>query len=304
MEGKKIGKRCPSISVRAGGVKAAFTLVELLVVISIISVLMAILMPAVNGVRRQAAALTGMRNQREVASAVNLFAADSDDLYPPSVATIGVEDDWRWYDPTVLTGKRKRSPQIHRSMSAYLRTYIPDARAVFCPSAPKQYKYLQESWDAGDDWDNPDNDMPSDPVDGTYCFFWNYIGYLGGPRELFRGPRSPASGGRHSQLLVSDYFGYGHWRTPDAFASCERLPGGDLLEEQWLESAWWTAPGDPNTARPQVKLRAAYTDGHVETYYPNDVSALRVSMTPEGTPPYPDGGASRGIFYIPRNAVR
>ncbi len=317
MEGKKIGKRCSSISVRAGGVqgrqtrwfafgnpKGAFTLVELLVVISIISVLMAILMPTLSGVRRQAAALTGMKNQREVASAVNLFATDNDELYPPSVATIGVESDWRWYDPTVLIGKKKRTPLIHRSMSAYLHTYIPDARAVFCPAAPQQYKYLQESWDAGDNWDNPDTELPSDPVDGTYCFFWNYIGYLGGPRELFKGPRGPASGGLHSQLLVTDYFGYGHWRTPDAFASCEKLPGGDVLAEQWLESAWWTASGDPNTARPQVKLRAAYIDGHVETYYPNDVSAMRVSMTPQGTPPYPDGGGSRGIFYIPRNAIR
>jgi prepilin-type N-terminal cleavage/methylation domain-containing protein len=317
VEGKKIGKGCLSISVRADGVKdlrpqcgagespeRAFTLVELLVVISIISVLMAILVPALNGVRRQVAALMGMKNQREVVSAVNLFAADHDDLYPQSVATVGFDDDWHWYDPTVLIGKRKRSPQVHRSMSAYLHDYIPDARTVFCPSAPQQYKYLQESWDAGDNWDNPDTDLPADPVDGTYCFFWNYIGFLGGPRELFRGPRGPASGGRHSQLLVADYFGYGHWRTPDSFASCERLPGGDILEEQWLESAWWKASGDPNEGMPQVKLRAAFSDGHVESFYPNDVSALRVSMTPEGTPAYPDGAGSRGIFYIPRSAVR
>ena len=52
-----------------GSRRRAFTLVELLVVISIISVLMGILMPALSGVRRQATALTGMRNQREVAMA-------------------------------------------------------------------------------------------------------------------------------------------------------------------------------------------------------------------------------------------
>lgn len=289
---------------RRGRPRRAFTLIELLVVISIVSVLMAILMPALSTVRRQAAALAGMRNQREVANAANLFASDNDDLYPQSVATVGIDSSWTWYDPTVLTGKKKRSPQIHRSMSAYLHDYLPDARTVFCPSAPQQYKYLQASWDARDAWDNPDTDMPTDPVDGTYCFYWNYIGYLGGPRQLFKGPSGPAAGGRQSQLLVSDYFGYGHWRTPGSFASCEKLPGGSILEEQWLVSAWWTSVGDPNTAMPQVKLRAAYTDGHVETYYPNEVSALRVSMTSEGTPPWPDDGASRGIFYIPRNAVR
>jgi type II secretory pathway pseudopilin PulG len=278
--------------------------VELLVVISIISVLLGILAPALSGVRRQAAGLMGMRNQRETATAVNLFATDHDERYPQSVATVGLESNWSWYDPVVLTGKQKRSPQVHRSMSAYLHDYITDARTVFCPSAPRQYKYLQESWNAGDNWDNPDTDMPLDPVDGTYCFFWNYLGFIGGPRQVFKGPTGPASGGLRSQLLVTDYFGYGHWRTPDSFASCEKLPGGDILEEQWLESAWWKAPGDPNEGKPQVKLRAAYTDGHVETYYPTDTSALRVSMTPEGVPPLPDGGASRGIFYIPRNAVR
>ena len=264
---------------------------------------MGILLPALNGVKRQAAALTGMRNQREVATSVNLFAADNGDLYPPSVATLGVQSDWHWYDPTVLIGKEKRSPQMHRAMSAYLHPYISDAKTVFCPSAPKQYQYLQESWDAGDAWDNPDNELHLDPVDGTYCFFWNYIGYLGGPRPLFQGPRGPASGGLTSQLLITDYFGYGHWRTPGSFASCEKLPGGDILPEQWLESAWWRATGDPD-ATPQVKLRAAYTDGHVQTYYPNEVSALRVSMRPDGVPPFPDGSGSRGIFFIPRNAVR
>jgi type II secretory pathway pseudopilin PulG len=244
----------------------------LLVVISIVSVLMGILLPALSGVRRQATALTGMKNQREVATAVNLFAADNDDLYPPSVATVGMPSDWSWSDPTVLIGKEKRSPQIHRSMSAYLHSYIADARTVFCPAAPKQYTHLQQCWDAGDGWDNPDNELPLDPADGTYCFFWNYTGYLGGPRELFKGPRGPAS--------------------------------GDILEETWLASAWWEAGGAPDRAMPQVKLRAAYTDGHVQTYYPNEVSAMRVSMSPEGVPPYPDGGASRGIFYIPREAVR
>ena len=203
------------------------------------------------------------------------------------MATVGYGSDWSWYDPAVLTGKEKRSPQLHRSMSAYLHAYLPDARTVFCPSAPQQYKYLQESWDAGDNWDNPDNDLPSDPVNGTYCFFWNYVGYLGGPRELFQGPSGPASGGRHSQLLVSDYFGYGHWRTPDSFASCEKLPGGDILEEQWLVSAWWKAAGDPNEGMPQVKLRAAYTDGHVETYYPNETSATARLHGAGRRPPLP-----------------
>lgn len=281
----------------------AFTLVELLVVISIVSVLMAILVPALSGVRRQAIALTSMRNQREVGNAVNFYAQDHDDRYPPSVATVGFDDRWNWSEPTKLTGNRKRSPQIHRSMSAYLREYIPDAATLSCPSAPRQYAYLQEAWDAADDWDNPDTPVASDPVWGTYCFFWNYLGFLSENR-LFRGPSGPASGGYQSQLLLTDYFGYGNWRSPDTYTSCERLPGSDIFGEQFLVPALWTADGDPNTFMPPVKLRAAYTDGHVESFTPDEAVPMRVSLTPEGKPPYPDGGASPGLFYLPRNAIR
>jgi hypothetical protein len=54
---------------------------------------------------------------------------------------------------------------------------------------------------------------------------------------------------------------------------------------------------------PKVKLRAAYVDGHVETYTPAESVPMRVPLAPEGAPPYPDGAGSRGIFYIPQSAV-
>lgn len=292
-----------SVDLCAQGRRTAFTLVELLVVISIISMLMAILVPALHGVKRQARTLMGMKNQRDIASGVNLFAADNDDRYPDSVATVGFDDRWSWYDPTVITGKRQRTPQVHRSMSAYLRDYVPDGKTMFCPNGPQPYKYAEECWEAGDNWDNPDTPVVSDPVDGTYCFYWSYIGYLGHPRKLFVGPRGPAAGGLQSRLLVTDYFGYGHWQTPNAFASCEKLPGGFALEETWLSASWWSAEGDPNSSMPKVKLRAAYTDGHVSTYTPDDAVPMRVPQTPEGVPPYPDGAGSRGIFYIPQDAT-
>jgi prepilin-type N-terminal cleavage/methylation domain-containing protein len=281
----------------------AFTLVELLVVIAIISTLMAILVPALNGVRRQANALLGMRNQREAANAVTLFAMDNRDLYPPSVATVGFDDTWNWSEPTQMTGVKKRTPQIHRSMSAYLGSYITDAKTVSCPAVPQKYKYLQESWDAGDDWDNPDTPVPSDPVAGTYCFYWNYLGYVGGARTVFRGPRGPDSGGTHSQLLISDYLGYGNWRSPENFVSCEKFPGAEIDGERYLEPALWLSDGDPNVAKPAIKLKAAYTDGHVETYSPADTMPMRISRGPDGIPPWPDGGASKGVFYIPRKAA-
>ena len=54
---------------------------------------------------------------------------------------------------------------------------------------------------------------------------------------------------------------------------------------------------------PEIKLRAAYTDGHVETWSASDAVPMRVSKGPEGVPPY-DDALGRGIFFLPENAVR
>jgi prepilin-type N-terminal cleavage/methylation domain-containing protein len=58
--------------------KKAFTLIELLVVISIIALLIAILMPALNRAREQAKAVQCMSNIRQMATAMALYAEDHD----------------------------------------------------------------------------------------------------------------------------------------------------------------------------------------------------------------------------------
>ena len=185
---------------------AGFTLIELLVVLGIISMLMGILLPVLGKAKRQARLVLGMSNQRQIVEGVNLFAVDNDDRYPESVATVGFGAVWNWSDPRKLVGNTTRTTGLHRSMSAYLRNYIEDADIMFCPNAPRRYKYLQESWDAGDDWDNPENSFPLDPVTGAYCFWWNYVGLLSGRRVCFRGPWGPGArqiaGERLSRLFV------------------------------------------------------------------------------------------------------
>jgi len=56
------------------------TLIELLVVIAIIAVLMAILMPAMSYVRKQARAGACQSNLRQMALAMNLYTIDYEDL--------------------------------------------------------------------------------------------------------------------------------------------------------------------------------------------------------------------------------
>ena len=283
--------------------RCCFTLVELLVVISIISVLTGILLPVVGKARQQARRVLGMDNQRQIVGLLNCFELDFDGNYPESVATIGVlGKNWGWQEPTVLTGYKKRSPQIHRAMSEYFGEYIKDAKTMFCPSAPMRYKYLQESWDAGDEWDNPETAPRQDPVIGTYCFYWNYIGILEEQSSLFRGPRNSFAGRGESKLLISDYFGYGHWRSPGAYSSCENFNGASVTAETWVASAYWSGV-KAEVGLPRIKLNAGYTDGHVESYSASEVVPMKVSLTSDGSRPYPDG-MGPGIFYIPENGLR
>jgi len=292
---------CGKKSVRKAERRGGFTLIEVLVVISIISILMGILLPVLGRARRQARNIIGMSNQREIINALNSFAFDNDEKYPESVATIGVLDiHWHWHEPIKMTGNESLSPQRHRAMSEYLKGYIKEAKIMYCPNAPRKYKYLQEAWEAGDEWNNPDTAPMRDPVSGTYCFWWNYIGWLGEDEPLFRGPTGPVTGRGASKLLVTCYFGYGHWRSPESFGSCQRFKGARVTPETYVSSAYWSQRRDANGGKPDVKLTAGYTDGHVETFNSLETVELRVSKTADGSVPYPDGIGS-GIFYVPKN---
>jgi len=288
--------------------RKGFTLVELLVVISILSVLMGILLPVLAKARRQARNVLCIVNQRHIVNAVSLYAANNDGSYPSSVATITFGSSWHWQEPTMMTACKSRPSQTYRSMSEYLRSYIKEASTLFCPNAPMKYKHLQEVWEAGDDWDNPETSFPSDPVFGTYCFYWNYVGFLGDQEATFRGPRNSFGEPGQSSLLVSDYFGYDHHRSPKAYGSCERFMDAGVTLGTEVSSAYWSLfASDSNITLDMVtiKLHASYTDGHVQSFTSSEVVPMKVSITPDGSVPYPSGvGLGPGDFYLPRNGLR
>ena len=205
----------------------------------------------------------------------------------------------------MMTTCKKRSPRLHRAMSEYLREYIEDAGIMFCPSAPQKYQYFQEAWDAGDLWDHPETPLRNDSLTGTYAFYWNYVGFLGGRRQIFTGPRHLARGRRQSKLLVSDYFGYGQRWSRKSFGSCEMFKRADVTEGTWASAAYWSrtkANAKVGLDTLTITLHAGYTDGHVETYQPSEVVPMWVSIASDGSDPYP-AWMGPGIFYLPDNAL-
>jgi hypothetical protein len=53
-----------------------------------------------------------------------------------------------------------------------------------------------------------------------------------------------------------------------------------------------------------MNLHAGFTDGHVESFKSSEVVPMKVSITPNGSVPYPSGvGLGPGDFYLPEIAL-
>jgi len=67
---------------------AAFTLIELLIVITIIAILAAMLFPVFSRARSQARKVACSSNERQLAMALNSYATDWDEVFPPAEGRI------------------------------------------------------------------------------------------------------------------------------------------------------------------------------------------------------------------------
>jgi len=283
------------------------TLIELLVVVGVVTLLAGVLLPALGQARRAARSLVSAHRQRQIVLAVSLYAGDHGGWYPESVATAAMlGHTWRWEEPRMLKACQPRGSGYGSSLAGYLGCYLPRAVTLSCPSSPRPYPHRQAAWRAGDRWDNPDTGFTDDSVVGDFCLFWNYVGYLTDQRRPFHGPRTDAGRPGESRLLISDYFGFNHWRSPNAFGSCERLPHAEVTPETHEAPPYWFRPvaGPPDRTAGQVKLQAGFVDGHVEAYRPGAAAVLEVADALDGTTPALSGfGLGAGQFYLPQNAL-
>jgi len=249
-----------------------------------------------------------MNNQRQIVGSLSIYALDHDERYPPSMATITTFDSWHWQHPTMITTCQARPSWKYRAMSSYLGGYIRDARILSCPSIPRQYRYLQAAWERGEEWNHPETSFVADSLYGSYCLYWNYVGFLGNDRAPFKGPRGSLGGRAYSKLLVSDYFGYDHHRSPNAYSSCEMFSAAVAIPETETSPSYWALPNSDDTIGLDglvLGLHAGYTDGHVERFRPSEVVPMKVSESSVGSVPYDNSGigTNYGDIFIPRDAL-
>ena len=96
--------------------KKGFTLVEILVVVSIIALLMAILVPAVAVTHRQSRRILCLSNLKQLSLAAQIYADNNDDYYPLAYimkVDAGVGTMWDWDFLTIIKdGKVEKVPGL------------------------------------------------------------------------------------------------------------------------------------------------------------------------------------------------
>lgn len=149
-------------------ISEGFTLVELLVVISIIAMLLAILMPALSKVRQSAQSLVCLTNVRRLAVAGNIYVNEFRAFPPFRMASLdgsryvnkyGAERPrWQWYFDHGIGPVIDPSPYRNKPFFGDSDTLLMTNDYFVCPS----FKYA--GWN------------PRDIRNGSYGYNWQYLG--------------------------------------------------------------------------------------------------------------------------------
>ncbi len=115
--------------------KSGFTLVELLVVIGIISILIAMLLPALNKAREAAKTIQCMSNMRQIGQALQMYATQSHEYLPywnqDSATTLGYPvppaDHRHWWQVLMYSGALAATPAPTSRLVS---------KVLICPNLP------------------------------------------------------------------------------------------------------------------------------------------------------------------------
>lgn len=267
-----------------------FTLVELLVVISIIAILLSILMPALSKVRNQARLIVCGNNMKQVVIAANMYQSQNND-YPESIvesydgtstsARGRAYNDWTWpariiYKPAKMGISKPSTASGY--VGYYMYKYLSNADVLNCPMAG--VKHITKTYTDGmtnrictynDMYKNGNGDYLS----CSYSLWWNYFAFdydktYNGISTRFVGPGKKSRSG----LLITDTVIFGETTLSDApegtaWAVTHPFKGTDLRSTFLFHT--FLDPDQKLLKTSKLTINAGYADGRVSRYAINEL---------------------------------
>ena len=242
--------------------KKAFTLVELLVVVAIITILAAMLLPVLEKSLREARMLCCASQQKQIAVAVNSYGNENADRLPPTINTMdGIPRStfdplyaFSWI-PTNITTNVIAIPNA--AVSFFLEPYANAGDIFFCPLAESGYARaaipLYRS-------------RTVNSVVCSYALCWNI---------------------RHPAVIGSTVIGPSRLTDkPSSRLTCDAIWASDMVYKLSHPSRlvsgkyanFWTH-GEPasSSAPPGITMNASYLDCHVRTYMSENTTSYGIS---------------------------
>jgi prepilin-type N-terminal cleavage/methylation domain-containing protein/prepilin-type processing-associated H-X9-DG protein len=234
---------CPVEVVRIS--RAAFTLVELLVVVAVIGILLAVLLPALGISRERARSTKCLSNSRQLHIANTMYAHEWNDHYIPAAPDIFASNSIRWH------GIRESGDQIFDPRGSALYAYFGQQDVKLCPSFRRFLDEGSGAFEAGT---------------GGYGYNQQYVG---GTNYLFGfDTRSAKHSTRTAGIEIpEECIMFGDAALP--------YPNGTIIEYSFIEPPFWhlNAGKEPSSFKPDPSMHfrhkgyanAVWCDGHASS---------------------------------------